>query len=638
MKRFRKFLKKFDVFGVPFLFLYKNKNKYSTSFGGLTFIIYCIAVLIVIIYYFVPLFQRKNYSMAYYSKSIAETETIELKESNLTIALGFDCPFDKKMGLNAKDLFDIKLNYIKYTKDKEGNKHKEIKTLSTHSCNYSDFYNISIHSLDLINIDKFQCLDETNEIIKGIWNDELFSYYEFSVLSKNDSANNYKNIDEYLITNDCKFELYYTDISVNLDEFNEPINPYINSIFLQLDPTLYMKMNVFFMNQHFLDNKNFIYDFNKGDTIIRALFSRADKYFLYKGLNRGVEQPYDYQNYAKIYIRADTKRLDIKRKYQNIMEYYADLFSILLGIFRILSFIFSFINGFYANISISKILFYFKETEDNDLDIIKKYKHIQKLIGLTEPFLIRLSSNNLNFKDINRKDDKKNHSFDLLKKETEELNYIRNEEKPIYTKNNKKKEHKKNENFLHEKEKSTDFLGKEKNNSNTQSLRNIQNSNDRFQHIFPNLNIDKFEELSKKKAIPKIKYSFNLFEIVIGEFFKCCMTKKMKLKKNLNLSANNILNNKFDVTSYIKNMALLDIMNQTLLDRNTNNIFRFLSTPIISVNKKVSMNNYKICESYSEVDFDKLYNEISKLIQKTKKINYSKKLLSLSYQQLKEML
>ena len=85
-------------------------------------------------------------------------------------------------------------------------------------------------------------------------------------------------------------------------------------------------------------------------------------------------------------------------------------------------------------------------------------------------------------------------------------------------------------------------------------------------------------------------------------------------------------------------MVLLDILNQTLLDRNTKEILKFLSTPIISVNKKVSTENYEVYNRYSEDDFDKFYNEISELVKKPKKMKVDKKLITLSYQQLKELI
>ena len=62
----------------------------------------------------------------------------------------------------------------------------------------------------------------------------------------------------YLIENDCKLQFYYTDITVNLTNYEEPITSYINSLFLQINPTIFLKMNVFFMNYHLKNETKWI--------------------------------------------------------------------------------------------------------------------------------------------------------------------------------------------------------------------------------------------------------------------------------------------------------------------------------------------------------------------------------------------
>ena len=652
MKNIKKFFIKFDVFSVPFLFRfrYKNKDKYSTPLGGLTFIIYCISVLIIAIYYFIPLFKRENYSIVYYYRTMDKTEDISLHESKAAISFGLDCPYDKELGLYAEDLLDIKSSFVSYIKDKEGKQYKNVETLSTHPCNYSDFYNLYNESLDLISISNFQCLDKTDDVLKGIWNDELFTYYEFTVYSKGDSVSHYQNIDKYLIENDCKLQIYYTDITLNLDAFQNTIQPYLNSIFLQLDPTLFLKMNVFFMNQHFKDDSNFIYNFEEKEPVITTLFSRLDKYSLYKGLDRGTEAPYNYNNYAKVYIRADTKRLDIKRKYQNLMECYADSSSLLLAVFKVLCFIFYFINNFYADLSISKKLFYFKEIEEYNIDTLKKYNKIKTLMSVTNPFVEKLCPNTS--QQINKNNEELTHSdLPLFLKETEEHRPSENKEKK---KINNRKKHvsiiiREHNNVFSENEKNKKInvakrkTIKEGDNKEKSSIRNnlLNNINLNLQPNLVNVdnnNKNKEELPENKPKIGKIKYFFNLFEIINVEFCYCHMSKEMKIKNNIRKQANNIIYNKFNIISYIKNMALIDILSQTLLDGNMKEILKFLATPIISVNKKDSIENLEVNNRYSEDDFDKFYNEISELVNKPKKMKVDKKLISLSYQKLKELI
>ena len=49
---------------------------------------------------------------------------------------------------------------------------------------------------------------------------------------------NFKYLRDFLINNDCKLQFYYTDISLNLSNKLNPNTTFLNSLFLQLDPTL----------------------------------------------------------------------------------------------------------------------------------------------------------------------------------------------------------------------------------------------------------------------------------------------------------------------------------------------------------------------------------------------------------------
>ena len=75
-------------------------------------------------------------------------------------------------------------------------------------------------------------------------------------------------------------------------------------------------------------------------------------------------------------MRADTKKTDIRRTYQNLLEFYANISSLLIGIFRVLIFILNYFNNFYAEFSFSNKIFIFKEFENNNFNISKKSNQI----------------------------------------------------------------------------------------------------------------------------------------------------------------------------------------------------------------------------------------------------------------------
>ena len=115
------------------------------------------------------------------------------------------------------------------------------------------------------------------------------------------------------------------------------------------------------MNQYLFDD-NYLFWVFGDDTEARSkktLFSKFEEYSLFQGVYRDPSSS-DYLNYAKVYIRADTKRTDVKRKYQKVMEFYVDAFSLLIALYEILLIIFNYINNFWAEQTLSKKLFFLK--------------------------------------------------------------------------------------------------------------------------------------------------------------------------------------------------------------------------------------------------------------------------------------
>ena len=134
------------------------------------------------------------------------------------------------------------------------------------------------------------------------------------------------------------------------------------------------------MNYHLYDDNHILHIDRKEDKQdIKTGLSRVEDYSLYKGLNRTFKKVEDYEAYAKIYIRADNKKIEIKRRYQDFMEYYADSSCLLLNIFWILGKIIAYYDKIKANHSISKKLFYFEGIKGNKFQELKKIKDFIEL-------------------------------------------------------------------------------------------------------------------------------------------------------------------------------------------------------------------------------------------------------------------
>ena len=381
-KSIKRLIKKIDLFGsVPFSFRYKNEEKYSTCFGRIIFLLFGICFILYFIYNLKPFFNKENFTLQYYAMNLKTTEEINLTESETAFAFGLTCQ-NEAVTEEARDLFDLELQFSTQIKLK-GKKKNIPEKITTHKCNNTDFYNHNNESFKILNIKDLRCIDQSifnSNQLKGIYTDQRFTYYRFIVSSKNDSEEHFNKIDNFLLENDCKLQFYYTDIILNLSNYENPITSFVNSLFLQLNPTLIQEKNVFFMNYHLYNDSQFFHIFKHKERPKNIIgFSRIEDYSLYKGLNRFSTKSEDYEKYAKLFIRVDNKIVVIKRKYQDFMEFYADNSSLLINIFQILCILFSFYVQFKANHSITKKLFFFEGIENNKFKELKNIKYFINL-------------------------------------------------------------------------------------------------------------------------------------------------------------------------------------------------------------------------------------------------------------------
>ena len=643
MKDIKKFLKKLDLFGVNLNFKYQANDTYTTSLGGLFILLFGGVALGFGVYYFIPFIKRKNLNIIYYTMNIPSTEQIRFKESKAAFTIGFQC--DEKNGINAEDLFNLESRFVIYTKDIHGKSNKKKETLTWHYCKYEDFYNNHNDSIDYLNLNTYQCLDDYDRTVEGIFSDQIFSYYEFAVTNKYKNEENHHKITDYLSENDCKLNIYYTDITIDLTNYKEPIKPFLDSIFIQLNPTLDIKRNVFFMNQYLFDD-DFMFAVFSGDEKpkqIETLFSRYEEYALYMGLG------YNPNNleYAKVFIRADTKKTTIKRTYQKLTEFYADASSLLIALYEVLIIIFTYLNNFYAEQSVTKKLFFFKEIGLKPFSTTKNYSkllEINSLIGTDD--MKNLETINIDF-NIDKKIKTATHA--KIKKR---IFFQRS--KSITSSSNKELDEKINaEKFINDNVRNKIKL---LTIDNFDNFNNYDVINKRSQCLNSVSKLESYQIKSRRKLSliesdsdntktqtlkinqPPIQYSFNVFEIFLITFCSKCVKGKLKLKNELNNKANDYLYSKLDIHVYLRNMYLFDIINQTIINGNKKNIINLLSRPLISINKKEKKEEEIFYKEYEENNCDKFYEGIKELAKKQNKQKKEEKLLKLANKYIKDFL
>ena len=350
------------------------------------------------------------------------------------------------------------------------------------------------------------------------------------------------------------------------------------------------------------------------------------------------------------------------------MEFYADASSLLIALYDVLIIIFNYINQFWAEQNLSKIIFFFKDLEESGLNVKKRGAQIQELLDITgaaaspsktsqknssKELLIYRNDNSQNLKKKDSKDidslqeevqiynAKKGKNPDKREKENEKT-------KPTGKKSKAKNKGRNNENDYYDdysdnyEKASSNYKGRESKSSfNIKYNMNMKNSNKyKYNSKYDDYNESRTEysnEGEEDFRPEKVEYDFNICEVLGSTVCRCCQSKELKVKYNLNQKANSILFSKLDIVLYVRNMILLDIMNKTFLGTGIKDVINFLSRPIISLKGKEKNELQIFYNNYKPSDFDKFYNEIGELAQKSDKRNEEKLLISLTNQHLKSL-
>jgi hypothetical protein len=178
------------------------------------------------------------------------------------------------------------------------------------------------------------------------------------------------------------------------------------------------------------------------------------------------------------------------------------------------------------------------------------------------------------------------------------------------------------------------------------NLKNIQKYKDNINIETEDYNGSQFEtsrnvesiERQNENNILNVDYNFNICEVICSILFRCCQSRKLKIKNNLNEKANSILYNKLDIVLYVRNMILFDILNETFFGNDAIDIINFLSRPIISLKCEENDKFLSFYHRYKTNDFDKFYGEIVTLSQKPNKRKEETELISITNKHLKMLL
>lgn len=580
------FLKKFDYFGVEIFFLYDSKIKYYSSTGGFIFLIFFFISLIYVGCNIKPFVTRKNMTLIFYDKKIEQTDIIDFENYTSRFSYQYVCSGFEQTELDK--LFQITVHHVTMNST-NGEKKKTKVLLNSTKCKKNDFYNEFNATYDNNGYDKnLFCPDLKDFVIGGVYQDHIFKYFELTTSARKNADPD--KIRAVLQNYECRLEVNHVDTVINVYDYSHPIKRYIRSEFSTIKANLLNKMNIYFKVQTFDSYENYLFDKHSNSYYLG--YSYFEEYEDDKGYDRFIVKPYNYDTFAKIYLRADLERTIIQRKYMKLTEFAANMSSILSEILLILYVIVRFINRIYAEQSVIKKIFQFKDVYKNEKNetVIKKMK-----IKFGEPM-----SNNYFKKEDNSK--KEDHDNSINKSSDEATISIT---KNIIIPQNEIP------------------FGSNKNTS-TKAILKINKPRD-------------LHSIAKNN----VKVNINIFEIILQYLLPCFTCKSLRIKQKLFTQGFHKLCFQLDVLTYLKKMQQIELMHFLILNPSQNNMVHFLSKPSISALNQKDIYDYLDLQYNVDIkdhEIDEFYTYLKNLSEKTERTEVEDRLLDVAVLQLKNLL
>ena len=152
--------------------------------------------------------------------------------------------------------------------------------------------------------------------------------------------------------------------------------------------------------------------------------------------------------------------------------------------------------------------------------------------------------------------------------------------------------------------------------NNDKNNDNIRNNNDNLNHktIASNIPLDTIYPETKTEKKAKKNYELSCFHRFIRCFF-CCCNWTFSVGNYIIQNPDDFIDEKLDIIFYIKNMLLIELINQLEFE-NKQNFINFLITPIVEskrYHKGIETSEIEKEDKSEDDDADDLYKEPSQL-------------------------
>jgi len=658
-KNFRKIIKKLDHFGTFITFRINEEIEYKSIIGGVFTIFFTAFAIFYISTMSINFLGRKNITFIY-SKTIHQHPILNLSKVGFNFAFGAQYSKTAVPAIkNSHRFFDYTVNIIESLSNNNisGKSNIIITPIGIRKCEQNDFPELNEHyqlnGLHFMYCPIFNL--SSNFSIEGLYTGSYYKYVSIKISLTDYALNNIKELDEYLEKTPIDIAIFYKDTGLNyLDRLN-PLPPYLNYYYKGVDTEFYKTSEISFSRLELSTDQHLF--FKRPIKIARPIHSSIHDNF--KSIKRRKEEKEN--GICEFIIHASSVVYDLKRSYEKIPQFAANIAGLLNFVFFILIIIANYIERKAVDQKIIRKMLKFRGNKNIEVDYFvdkfsknlklefsnmidkknKKWKyHSEQLKTSDKLFDEKIEKNDTNANINNIIDNeykgenkikviqlkKKNSFFEGMSNINSESVPYKIEEDKELGKNIKKKQ--KSKEKVKEKNKKKELkLDKSFSNSNNSNRKilnkktidlDIQYFNSKEMKNIKNPDIH--PQSPKSKLQQELVVKLNLCQIILNFFCFWC-TKNSYKKYIIMKNAEKKIHYYMDILTYVKTIQEFELLKGILFNENNIKLFEFASKPSMKImNENFIFYHpiFKELNSFKNIrkdDIDQLYLNYKEILQ-----------------------
>ena len=606
-------VKECDCFGTFVTFRINKDNELKSLFGGCSTIVYSLIALIYISYMTYHFIARKNINFINAYRIVESEPFINLTDIGFNFAFGLESADTEHPYVEGEIKF---FNYSVFLMEWIGEE-KIIKTqIPTKSCTKEDFHHLVDGSFKKSDLDKLFCPDWTgiNYTLEGTYMDYYYKYIIIQIGLTEYALNNIEDAKSLFIKNPFEMAFFFLDNAIDYDNRSKPMPLFLNHLFRTMDFNYQKTTEVLISPVEFYNDENIIID-NPSLTRGLTIDSYTDSF-------RNSDRLVKHESIVNQFLlKTSSKIIELKRSYEKLPLFIADLTGILEDILIFLLIVVNMIERVAIDHKLISKMLKFKGSKYYDIDYLTNTfgkeninSNIMKIINKQHLDIVKKGTGGIK---TNRRsiltllENKSNimkstKSIHYLDNQGRKNNFINNSTDTKYLKTNadtgkfdKRTEYniqvqpnerdainllnhsmKKSDNsFSIESISSVNDITHDQNNKigNTERVLTISKSLESFVQTEEK----KDEEIIKKKN-QNYSLRMGMFETI---FAKLCfwLSNHWKKKKKIIQKGEDRVHYYLDVFNYIKKMQEVDLLTYCIMDYDQYKLFEYLSKPPVKI-------------------------------------------------------